>query len=221
MNHRPAKITTQKIIIHPDSIQNEQAVYDESDLMEVKVNEEFSSEPSQQTSPRLPTETFACPFCNAENNAQAFDCGTCRAVLSLSNLEMLLANQNADAELLGCAVEQMEAEKDLRGYSENELLYLGIGHINLKNPRQGFSYLQKASQANPNNVLLSSQVNALAIRLEEIERQEEVHDQMIKGKTILVVDDSPTVRKLISGKLEKSGHEVVCAVDGMDALDKL
>jgi len=200
---------------------NEQPAGDESDLMEVEENSPVSSEPHRQTSPRLPTETFACPFCNAENNAQAFDCGTCRAVLSLSNLEMLLANQNADAELLGCAVEQMEAEKDLRGFSENELLYLGVGHLNLKNLRQGFSYLQQASQANPNDVLLSSQVNGLAIRLEEIERQEEVHDAMPKNRKILVVDDSPTVRKLISGKLEKSGHEVVCAVDGMDALAKL
>ena len=63
--------------------------------------------------------------------------------------------------------------------------------------------------------------NALAIRLEEIERHEEIHDSMPKNRKILVVDDSATVRKLISGKLEKSGHEVVCAVDGMDALAKL
>jgi twitching motility two-component system response regulator PilG len=35
------------------------------------------------------------------------------------------------------------------------------------------------------------------------------------------VDDSPTVRKLISSKLEKCGHEVICAVDGMDALEKI
>ncbi len=35
------------------------------------------------------------------------------------------------------------------------------------------------------------------------------------------MDDSPTVRKLISGKLEKSGHTVVLAVDGMDALAKI
>ena len=40
-------------------------------------------------------------------------------------------------------------------------------------------------------------------------------------KTILVVDDNPTIRKLISGKLEKSGHRTVCAVDGIDAIDKL
>jgi|ERR1035437_9960572 CheY-like chemotaxis protein len=39
-----------------------------------------------------------------------------------------------------------------------------------------------------------------------------------KAKTILVVDDSPTVRKLIAGKLEKSGHFVRCAGDGVEGL---
>ncbi len=196
--------------------------YDLTELAETAENtEDFAVESIHQTFSNRPTEFAACPFCNAENNAQAFDCRTCRAVLSLSDLEMLLANENFDAETLAQAVERMERVKDLSGFGEKELLDLGIGHINLRNFRQGFSYLQKASRANPNDVLLSSQVNALAIRLEEIERQEEVHDAMLKGKKILVVDDSPTVRKLISGKLEKSGHEVVCAVDGMDALAKL
>jgi twitching motility two-component system response regulator PilG len=207
---------------------NEESAFEESDLMQLEAdaakteeNLEFSTETNQKVSHKPQTESYSCPFCNTENDAQAFACGMCRAVLSLSNLEMLLANQSADAELLGCAVEQMEAEKDLRGFSENELLQLGVGHINLKNLRRGFAYLQQASQASPNDVLLSSQVNRLAIRLEEIERQEENHDSMPKNRKILVVDDSATVRKLISGKLEKSGHEVVCAVDGMDALAKL
>ncbi|HEX9960415.1 MAG TPA: response regulator, partial [Pyrinomonadaceae bacterium] len=89
-----------------------------------------------------------------------------------------------------------------------------------KNLRQGYSYLQQASQMNQNNVVLGGQVNALAIRLDEIE-QHESKNQEAKSCTILVVDDSPTVRKLISGKLEKSGHKVVLAVDGMDALAKI
>ena len=38
---------------------------------------------------------------------------------------------------------------------------------------------------------------------------------------VLVVDDSATVRKLISSKLEKAGHNVVCAVDGIDGLAKM
>jgi twitching motility two-component system response regulator PilG len=44
---------------------------------------------------------------------------------------------------------------------------------------------------------------------------------MPTGRKILIVDDSATVRKLISSKLEKSGHEVVSAVDGIDALEKI
>ena len=69
--------------------------------------------------------------------------------------------------------------------------------------------------------MLGGQVNSLAIRLAEIEKQESVHSAMPKDRMILVVDDSPTVRKLISGKLEKSGHTVICAIDGMDAMSKL
>ncbi|MCU0238530.1 MAG: response regulator [Pyrinomonadaceae bacterium] len=37
----------------------------------------------------------------------------------------------------------------------------------------------------------------------------------------MIVDDSPTVRKLVSTKLEKCGHTVVSAIDGMDALAKI
>jgi twitching motility two-component system response regulator PilG len=62
----------------------------------------------------------------------------------------------------------------------------------------------------------------LAIRLSEIEEQDQkAQENPVQSRTILVVDDSPTVRKLISGKLEKSGHSVVSAVDGMDALAKI
>ena len=207
---------------------SEQDIFEESDLtqpaefeVEVPENQEFSEETELDILSGFQVEFFACPFCSAETDVHSFECETCRAVLSLSDLEMLLANQNADREMLRQAVERMEMKKDSGNFGENELFYLGIGHLNLKNSRRGFAYLQKASQSNPNDVILSSQVNALAIRLEEMERQEEAHDSMPKNRMILVVDDSATVRKLISGKLEKSGHEVVCAVDGMDALEKL
>ena len=108
-----------------------------------------------------------------------------------------------------------------RAFSEDELKALGIAYINLKNFPWGLDCLQEAQRLNPNDVLLSGQVNALSIRFAEIREQEEAHDALPKGKTILVVDDSATVRKLIAGKLEKSGHEVICAVDGVDALEKI
>lgn len=175
----------------------------------------------EENADKTTVEKIACPFCNAENEPTAFVCNWCHAMLSISDLEMLLAHQEVNTEMLANAVERMEVEKNLRDFSSDELKFLGIGQINLKNLRQGYSSLQAASKLNPNDIVLSAQVNALAIRLSEIEQQESVHSSMPKNRTILVVDDSATVRKLVSGKLEKCGHEVVCAIDGVDALEKI
>ena len=41
------------------------------------------------------------------------------------------------------------------------------------------------------------------------------------SKTVLVVDDSATVRKFVSVSLEMQGFDVTVASDGMDALEQL
>ena len=189
-------------------------------------NEEFLPAPAEenfggQNFLKSSVEMADCPFCNAENETNAFVCGSCRTILTLSDLEMLLAHTEADRETLLQAVERMETETNHRQLSADELKNLAVAQINLKNLRMGVMYLQKAAQMNPNEVMLASQVNFLKIRLSEIEQQEIAQSSMSRGRKILIVDDSATVRKLISSKLEKSGHDVVCAVDGIDALVKI
>ncbi len=192
----------------------------------------FSS-PAVEVAPDAVTETtpppvvativngVECPFCWSPNEVQAFECGSCHASLSLSDLESLLSNDRVERESVQQAVTQMEAEWNLREFDESELTNLGIGHFNLRNYGPGIRYLQEASRLNPNNVILSGQINTLVIRLDEMRRQDEARGPMVHGKTILVVDDSATVRKLIAGKLEKSGHVVVCAEDGVEGLAKI
>ena len=189
-------------------------------------SESQSGEPAAEMSeidsqPKEPFTGLSCPFCSADNDSQAFECASCHATLTLSDIESLLSNQNANREIIQHAVTQMEAEWNLREFSVQELTALGIGDFNLQNFASGFKYLQEASRLDPNNVILAGQLNTLAIRLDEIRRQDASRDARPVGKSILVVDDSPTVRKLISGKLEKSGHNVVCAVDGLEALARL
>lgn len=41
------------------------------------------------------------------------------------------------------------------------------------------------------------------------------------GKTIMTVDDSASVRQMVSFTLQGAGHDVIEAVDGRDALSKL
>ena len=40
------------------------------------------------------------------------------------------------------------------------------------------------------------------------------------AKTVLTVDDSASIRQMVSFTLKSAGYEVVEAVDGMDGLDK-
>jgi CheY-like chemotaxis protein/tetratricopeptide (TPR) repeat protein len=167
------------------------------------------------------TAVAICPFCSGENAPYAVRCGGCSAALTLSDLELLLANRGVSVPAVSSAVAALENERLARPLHEDELVVLAIGHLNLGNQDAGFSLLKAASRENPNDVILASQVNALAIRLEELRHQQTVHDLAPKGKTILVVDDSATVRKLISGKLEKCGHEVINAADGSEAMSLL
>lgn len=215
---------TEETMVEQTEIEENVAEFEQTEVEEYGAEDDYNfqaEEHDAENGDKSTVEMLACPFCNAENEATAFVCNSCRVMLTLSNLEMLLAHREVDTERLAQAVERMEVEKNLRDFSSDEFKFLAIGQINLKHLRRGFANLQAASQLNPNDVVLSSQVHALAIRLSEIEQQESVHSSMPKNRTILVVDDSATVRKLVSGKLEKCGHEVVCAIDGVDALEKI
>ncbi|MEK7723802.1 MAG: response regulator [Acidobacteriota bacterium] len=165
------------------------------------------------------TQVKQCPFCAAENEAQSVVCNSCQAMLSLSDLEVLISHNGVNQDLLLQAIEKMEVEKSLRDFNAEELTYLAIANLNAKNLEKGLAYLKDASALNPNDVILTSKIKFLTAHLEELKANKT--STIGKNRTILVVDDSPTVRKLISGKLEKCGHSVLSAVDGMDALAKI
>jgi tetratricopeptide (TPR) repeat protein len=117
----------------------------------------------EENAPPVSVPTSNCPFCAVPNDSQAFSCGSCKAVLTLSDIESLLQNEAADRETIQNAVTQMEAEWNLRDFFERELTELGIGHMNLGNYSGGFKYLQEASRLNPNNVILAAQLNTIAL----------------------------------------------------------
>jgi twitching motility two-component system response regulator PilG len=166
-------------------------------------------------------DASACPYCSYANELNTFVCKGCFAALTLSDLELLLNNNEADRYIIRKSIDAMEQERSTRDFAEQELIKLGVAHLNLRNLQEGYDCLRAALELNSDNILLGSQINALHIRIEEIRWQDEVHAGMSKGKTILVVDDSATVRKLISGKLQKCGHQVFCSADGVEAMERL
>src|SRR5688572_26392431 len=235
----PAQWSQEKVAYDVSELipNDEPPVYTDPDLVEA-LNPEFAipipNASLDQNTDRRPhrtgfetqadsrrSETSECPYCLHANDVGTFICKSCSAALTLSDLELLLDNGEADRYIIRKAIDSMERDRASRELNETELTRLGIAHLNLRNLQEGYDCLRAASKLNPDNILLSSQINALHIRIEEIRWQDEVHAGMAKGKTILVVDDSATVRKLISGKLQKCGHQAFCAVDGVEAMERL
>jgi len=218
-------VSSEEAAAEPEELRAAEPVAFEAPISE-DAPHDFGQDPtdsfSVEEAPRAEIKDLAlCPFCNFENERQVLACGSCRAVLSLTDLESVFNHNGVNSEILVQAVASFEREHESYGLSAEKLAELGLGHVNLGNFRQGYLYLQDAVRANPSNVVLDAQVNAFAIRLAEMEKQQTAQESKSKNRKILVVDDSPTVRKLISSKLEKCGHEVICAIDGLDALEKL
>ncbi len=46
-------------------------------------------------------------------------------------------------------------------------------------------------------------------------------DENLKGVTVLVIDDSKTIRRSAESLLAKEGYDVITAIDGFDALAKI
>ncbi len=162
----------------------------------------------------------SCPFCLSENNNSATVCQMCHSVMHISELDMLFDYQKADRTKLIEAIQSMEADKNSRNFSSEDFVNLGLAYLNIQNLKSGLSNLQKGLVLNPTDASLENQVKKLQQYLENVDKNKP-EDNTQESKTILVVDDSPTVRKLVSTKLEKCGHKVVAAIDGMDALAKI
>jgi twitching motility two-component system response regulator PilG len=171
------------------------------------------------------SHNWLCPLCYATAPAEPAVCAGCRAVLSLDDVEAFAANQEADVEKLEAAVARFQAEAAAHP-EEAKHYYLGLALLNLQRTNEGITAWQNALARDESNDKLRSRLaqlrarQAMAQAEADAQRAGEVKPARAK-KTVMVVDDSPTVRKLLTIKLEKHGHRVVTASNGMEALSKI
>lgn len=168
---------------------------------------------------------WRCPLCLAEGVVEMGQCPTCRAVLTLDDVDLLLANDKADRALLRRAIARLEA---LSGQEVGHQVHfqLGLAYLNLRRVYEGITRLRVASQLHPADKKLRDAIDVLARRLENsaalVERAERPAPSGGQGRrTVLVVDDSPTVLKLVGMALERQGHAVLVAANPLQALARL
>ncbi|MEN8172843.1 MAG: response regulator [Chloroflexota bacterium] len=134
-------------------------------------------------------------------------------------MDALLDNSQVDHKIVRQAVDRLKDQSnDDRDFETN--FNLGLAYLNLKHWREGIKYLQAAVRILPDNKNLVEQVNELAkkIALKKAKISGEGSSKGSRPGVILAVDDSPTIRKLVSITLEKQGYQVLLAEDGLEAL---
>ncbi len=185
---------------------------------------------------------WCCPLCEYEAMCAMPRCPHCQAVISLTSLDEILDNKAVNLSLVREAVRRLEDQYEAAGeqVEYHTLFHLGLGYLNLNRLDEGAKYLRRASELKLKDARLKAQVESL---LERVSESAALSEQALTAATntpspladptsisapeaagaytILVVDDSPTIRKLVKMTLEKYGHQVLSATNGLDALNKL
>jgi len=175
-----------------------------------------------------------CPFCWSPVALKAVQCLYCRSHL-LIHSRFFKSQRNADPDILNKAIERytkvIGREKNINAH-----YYLSMAHLNLDHWEEALNLLHKTVNLDPDKKIFSEQLRVL---LNYMASRESTCDNLPipnsltepetdvkieispKKKRILVVEDSPTTRKVIAITLGQKGYEIIEASDGLEALSML
>jgi twitching motility two-component system response regulator PilG len=188
----------------------------------------------QQTKNRLQKEPFPrCPFCWVPLESDAVTCPYCRCHLLIHNLFFELdhtANDRIKQEAIDRYTRVIQRENNSQAH-----YWLGMVYLNMDSYEEALNHLDLASKLSPKEQFYSNQLNLLlkhmassgAFLAKELAPSGSdtdstalsLHDEI--RRKILVVEDSPTIRKVISITLSQKGYETIEAGDGLEALSRL
>jgi twitching motility two-component system response regulator PilG len=157
---------------------------------------------------------WTCPFCETLREKAADVCPTCGGVTTLTDQSLLFATRRTDPSTLEMAVARIEESLAPQG-EHADPYWLGMALLNLRKYTEGLAALERSVAKRPHDKVFTAQVAALAATLRPAATEKPPR------ATVLVVDDSPTIRRVVTTKLEKLRCKVLIAEDGMDALTVL
>ena len=174
-----------------------------------------------------------CPLCWAPTRKYAPQCSHCLSLLVIdkSGFKAIgLGRQEVLRQARDRLLKVRMAEPNAKAN-----YYLAVVFFNLQEYGEASHYLREAIRLAPDKKFFSSQLDELmtfiasgSVEDEETKRLRalEILTSETKaaggwGKSVLVVEDSPTTRKVLSLTLAKNGFQIQEAGDGLEALSRL
>ncbi|HEY3740422.1 MAG TPA: response regulator [Bryobacteraceae bacterium] len=152
---------------------------------------------------RIARHVWHCPLCEAENIDGVNKCRRCGALQDIEDIWSLAENRGVDEALVVKGADKW-LQRLIGGPNFEAHLNVARAYLNLNRSAEAMIHLERACDMRATDRNLRTVLETLRSR-----------------KLVLAVDDSPTVRRLISVSLERKGYRVVTAEDGMQAMVKL
>ena len=182
---------------------------------EAQVSESVRDDPALEATDE--EYLWMCPYCQTSSTQEIDECIACGARLTLDDIDALISNSDVDHKRLGQAITQLK--NSLAASRDFDNLYaLGIAYLNLSQVETGLTLLKEACSLREDDVDLAVNVAEIASRLHA---RRDIAEEEGKTETIMVVDDSPTICRLVTITLERRGYQVITASDGFEAMAKL
>jgi twitching motility two-component system response regulator PilG len=202
-------------------------------VLEINPNNEAAKRGLEACQPPPPPAPppWQCPLCG-QTGEETNQCRACGAILTLEPPEVYLANQDAQPKQLRDAIAEYETlvPKSQSGNNQERqpdfavYYYLSIAHLNLREFDKAVVHLQAAAKQRPDDTALLAHLDRLSRYRPAPATPERKASEVNKAASqprILIVDDSPTVRKLVTMTMEKNGYQVTAAANGYEATDRL
>lgn len=159
---------------------------------------------AQRQAPAGPSPAaWACPVCHSPSPRAERRCSRCGVLAALGEPEEFAENKGVNEDAVLQAMQRLQARL-AKQESFTDRLLMALCLLNLNRSAEAVPHLQKAAGLQPGHAGVGRLLGKLSQR-----------------RLILAVDDSLTVRKIVSITLERLGYRVITAADGMQALARL
>ncbi len=165
---------------------------------------------------------WTCPLCEAPAREAVARCTHCNAIVTLADPTAFDTPTGADETLMGRAITRL-APLAQKAPGSADAFRLGMAYLNIGRPAEAIKVFNAAATRPDADADGKAQVHKLAAhwRTAAATQRPAKPDAAEGPPLVMVVDDSATVRKLVTVALQGAGYRVFSLADGLQVAEAL